>query len=207
MAFRIRLVRHCKTWLFLAGVCSLPLGCVPLGSLFSIDKPNGPPVGSVHQVHATWQSGLTTTQDVVHGGSPLKGLTGCLYFFGQEVGHPLRADGEVIVNLYDIGPSSSGGQPKLLEQWQIDKETLGRLARKDVIGWGYNIFLPVSNLSPEVRQASVQVRYMPEKGAPLLSPPALLSFRGPQTPTVHITREAPGSALAPAATPAQRWKF
>ena len=54
-----------------------------------------------------------------------------------------------------------------LEEWRIDKDTLKRLHKKDVIGEGYTIFLPWATYKPEIARIQLKVRYEPVKGAPL----------------------------------------
>jgi hypothetical protein len=140
------------------------------------------------------------TQDVVNGGQPLSGLGGRLYLFGQELGAPVIGDGSAIIDLCDVTPETTQGKPKLLERWEIDQATLKRLARKDTIGWGYTLFLPWSTCRPEMTRVQLQVRYVPEKGLPLFSPPALISLRNDAPVTTTTTRQiVPGTPGQPAA--------
>jgi hypothetical protein len=146
------------------------------------------PTGPVHQVHATWESRVMTTQDVLNQGAPLSGLAGRMYLFGQELGAPVGGDGIAIVDLHDVSPETTQGKPKLLERWEIDRETLKRLARKDTIGWGYTLFLPWSTYRPDVTRVQLQVRYVPEKGLPLFSPPAVIGLPN-EAPVVKTARQ------------------
>jgi hypothetical protein len=157
------------------------------------------PAGSVYQVHATWESRVMVTQDVLNQGAPLAGVAGRMYLFGQELGAPVIGDGIAIVDLQDVTPETAQGKPKLLERWEIDQATLKRLARKDTIGWGYTLFLPWSTYRPEVTRVQLQVRYVPEKGLPLFSPPAVITLRN-EAPVTTTTRQVvPGAPVQPAA--------
>ncbi len=133
------------------------------------DAPPAPPA----QVHTTWENQMIVTQDVVNNGAPLAGLAGRLYLFGTEVGHPLQWAGAVTVQIHDVTP---GREPKFMEEFKIDPETLKRLARKDTIGWGYTLFLPLATHRPDIQRVQVQTRFEMGKSQ-LFAPPAVVSLR------------------------------
>jgi hypothetical protein len=136
----------------------LTSGCVSLGSYLS---PGGPPKGAVCQVVATWNSKVVTADDPVHGGTPTPGLAGRVYLFGPQIDFPLVGDGGLVVDLYD----QTNGKPVMLEEWRFDAATLGRLLRKDMIGWGYTVFLPWGTYRPDILRVRLKVRYEPPGGA------------------------------------------
>lgn len=136
-------------------------GCVGLPKVV-----DGPADGAVHQVHATWDNRVHFTEDPLRNGQQQPGLAGRLYFFGPEIGHPLRGTGEVTVDLYD----ATHKEKKMLERWTFDNDNLQRLLKKDTIGWGYTVFLPWGTYKPEVKRVQIQVRFAPEKGSPLFAP-------------------------------------
>jgi len=126
------------------------------------------PTGAICQVAATWKNDVLFTPDPTHGGNPIPGLAGRLYLFGPEMGTPLIGDGTLIVDLFDEAnpKKDDNGNPTPLEEWRIDKETLRRLERRDVVGWGYTLFLPWATYKPEITQVHLKVCYQPAKGMP-----------------------------------------
>ena len=165
-------------------------GCVHTCG-FCRPKPEQPPVGPAHQVHAAWENRVMVTQDVVNGGVPLVGIAGRLYLFGQEIGYPVIGEGSAVIDLYDVTPETTQGTPKMLERWEIDRDTLRRLARKDDIGWGYTLFLPWNTYDPKIGRVQLQARFLPDKGLPLYSKANVVAFRSDQPQVTLTTRQVP----------------
>ena len=70
-----------------------------------------------------------------------------------------------------------------MEEWRIDKDTLKRLFKKDIVGNGYTLFLPWASCRPEVTKVHLTVRYNPVAGgAPLWAQTALLTIEHPPAP-------------------------
>lgn len=159
------------------------------------ENEKAPPISNspVKQVHTLWDGRLMVVRDSVNNGAPLLGIAGRLYLFGEEVGFPLNCDGAVTVDLYDITPATTHGKPKMLERWEIDKDTFKRLGRKDTIGWGYTLFLPWSTYRPEVARVQMQLRFVPEKGIPLFAPASQVSVQLETGAAAGLVR-APGNA-------------
>jgi hypothetical protein len=82
-------------------------------------------------------------------------LTGRLYLFDTDVKHPLACEGSLVVDLYDV----TSGQEVMLEEWRLDSETLKRLLRKDLIGWGYSLALPWTTSRPGVTTVVLKARF------------------------------------------------
>lgn len=183
---------HC----LLACLLSLGAGCVTTSTALR-PKELAPPPQSAFQVHATWENRVLMTQDVVNNGKPLLGLGGRLYLFGQELSHPVSGDGMAIVEVADVTYANAQTKPQLLERWEIDADTLKRLMRKDMIGWGYTLFLPWQTYRPDITKVQLQVRYVPAKGLPLFSPPSVIALRN-EAPAVTVSqREVPASSITP----------
>jgi hypothetical protein len=178
--------------LSLALWCGLSAGCVELNAFVTPDaKPA--PTGLPRQIVATWENRVMWTPDTMHNGQQVPGVAGRLYLFGEEVGGvPMLCDGAVVVDLYDDRPITQGGQPVLLEEWRIDEKSLHRLKRKDMIGWGYTLFLPWSTLEkhPDINLIHLAVRYTPTEGNPLF-------FTGSPM-TISLGEVPPGVAWAKA---------
>jgi len=140
-----------------------------------------PPEGSIQQVQALWENRVITTQDVVNQGQPLLGLAGRIYFFGEEVGHPLAGKGTLTVDAHEFLPD---GKTRMLERWEIDPKTLAKLGRKDTIGWGYTVFLPWSTYRADIARVQLQAKFVPEQGVPMFSPASPVSLRQEAPPVV-----------------------
>jgi hypothetical protein len=165
-----------KVWLFL--VACLSGGCVMTAPWHHVAK-DVAPVGPVHQVHTTWDNKINVTVDAVNSGRPLPGLVGRLYLFGPETGFPLKGDGSVVVDMYDVSAAGRGSQPVWLHRWEIDKDTLQRLFKKDTIGWGYTLFLEWGKYRPDINQVKLVACYLSEKGNPIYAPHATVTLGPP----------------------------
>jgi hypothetical protein len=156
-------------------------GCIATQPWISNSEPSTPM--GICQVHAFWDGQVRVTPDVVNGGRPLPGLAGRLYLMGPEFGKTEKGDGSVTVDLYDISNPQPGTQRRHLERWQLDAGNMAKLFRKDKIGWGYTLFLPLSAYGPEVTRVELNVCYTPAKGTPLYAEPTPLSLRNQLTST------------------------
>ena len=150
-------------WAFLPWALLIAAGChttQPVTEEFA--------TAPVHQVHVIWSDKIAVTTDVGHNqGADLPGLVGRLYLMGPDLGHTVRSNGRVLVDLYD---AEQPAQPKFLGRWQIAKETVARLGQKDRMGLGYTLFLP---LPPDFKQDTakyqLQVSYVPDEGQPMFA--------------------------------------
>ena len=160
--------------LALLPVLALSAGCLSLGGEAADGAP--PPAGAVHQVVSTWQPHVVYAADPTHGGTPGPGLAGRLYLFGPEIGYPLGGDGSLVIDLYDASDPARSGV--LQERWNFDPQTLKTLLRRDMIGWGYTLFLPWGSYRTDVTRVQLRVRYQPAKGAPIYAECAPLTLAG-----------------------------
>jgi hypothetical protein len=165
----------------------LSAGCTTLDPF--VGTADGPPTGTVYQVVATWNPEVVFAPDPVHGGKPAPGLAGRLYLFGPQIDFPMQGDGALVVDLYN----ECGDKPVMLEEWRIDHDTLQRLLRKDMIGWGYTLFLPWGTYKPDLQRVRLRACYQPAKGAPLFAD------NGPMT--LHTGEPAGGPVAAGPNTP------
>jgi len=147
------------------------------------------PHGAVCQVTATWNHQVVFAPDPTHGGAPTPGLAGRLYLFGQEISYPLVEEGSLTVDLYDdTKPATNGQQPIPLEEWRLDAATLKRLVRRDMIGYGYTLFLPWGTYKPEINQIHLKLHFVTSKGAPFYAESGRLSLDKPVGPETHLTQ-------------------
>jgi hypothetical protein len=152
----------------------LAAGCASAGPTVPAD--DHPPTGPAYQVIATWNNQVIFAPDPVHNGNPAPGLAGRLYLFGPQVDFPMEGDGGVVVDLYD----ESSGKPVMLEEWRFDKDTLKRLLRKDIIGWGYTLFLPWGTYRPDIQTVRLRLHYDAPGAASLYAESAPLTLSAGQ---------------------------
>jgi hypothetical protein len=155
-------------------------GCVTLDGLRSGDAP--PPPGIPCRVVAWWQPHVVFTPDPVRHGASAPGLAGRLYLFGPQIDFPMVGDGSLVVDLYDE-TGCPPGQPALQEEWRLDPVTLKQLLRRDMIGWGYTLFLPWGRYRPDLTRVQLRVRYEPAHGSPLFAEPSSLNLASDGRPT------------------------
>jgi hypothetical protein len=153
----------------LAG-CLVPLvlslaGCVDTGAFLvpGFENMKATPC----EVVVAWNPEVMTRPDPVNRGTPLPGLGGRMYLFGEGSDCPLPGDGSVVVDLYDRTPPHGANNTVPLEEWRIDRATLKRLLRRDAVGWGYTLFLPWGTYRPDIREVELRLRYDPVSGSPL----------------------------------------
>jgi hypothetical protein len=159
-------------------------GCAPMDAF--VGGGDVPPVGPVHQVVATWHNEVVFAPDPVHGGAQTPGLAGRLYLFGPEIKEPLAGGGSVVVDVFD----DRGDKPVMLEEWRLDPDTLRQLQRKDMIGWGYTLFLPWGTYKPDIKQVHLRLCYQPAKGAPLYTESSRISLGG-GSPVTSVATSKP----------------
>jgi hypothetical protein len=177
-------------------------------------KKDEPPVGIPCRVVTTWQPQIAYAPDTTRGGQPTPGLLGRVYLFGQEIGTPMVSDGQFVAFLLEPG-ANPGEQPVTREVWHIDSKTLQRFIKKDMIGWGYSLFLPYPAYNPDDTNFLLRVCFLKPDGSPVYQEKDTnLSLR-PDNGMVRTTHHStpvgpnpnhpttpPGPAPAPAPAPA-----
>src|SRR5271154_4171637 len=150
------------------------VGCVTTGPMTAPEQPPEavakalPPEGTVCRMTTTWGNQVAFIPDPAQNGAKKPGLAGRIYLLGRDLKYPMTAEGSVVIDLYDDGPAKGPQEPRMLEEWRIDNNTLQRLAGRDMIGWGYTIFLPWGTYKPEITRVHLAVRFTPVKGQPLV---------------------------------------
>jgi hypothetical protein len=158
-------------------VCGALAGCVTLDPFTK--RHEGPPAGPISEVAVTWDKAIAFVPDFTHGGAMTPGLMCRVYLFGADAGVPLAGDGTVAIDLFDDTSLASGGKAVLKEQWNLDKDTLKGCLRKDLVGWGYTLFLPWGTYNPSIKQVHMMVRYTPGTGIPFYQPSQTMSLIHP----------------------------
>jgi hypothetical protein len=150
-----------RRWLT-GALCIVLSGCVGIDGF--LHKPEPVPTGKPCQIVATWNKEVLFVPDPASNGIPRPGISGRIYLFGPEFSHPLTADGKLTVEMFVPVVSHVDGthvkaELQRLESWEMDQETLRKLIRKDMIGWGYSVFLPWGTYRPETNQVRLKVRF------------------------------------------------
>jgi hypothetical protein len=173
-------------------------GCTHTEGFMVKDAP--PKTGHPCQIVTTWLNTVQYAPDTMSNGTPMPGLVGRLYLFGEAVDFPQVGDGAVVVDLFDDthGPSQ---QP--LERWELDPVSLRKFLKKDTIGWGYSLFLPWSSCRPDVTKVRLTCRYDPPTGSPLYAPPSPLSLEHTASPAAAMVATAPQAPQMPTEPPMQ----
>jgi hypothetical protein len=148
------------------------------------------PHGAVCQVVATWNHQVVFAADPTHGGAPTPGLAGRLYLFGSEISYPLIEEGSLVVDLYDDTKSAANSPPLPLEEWRLDPDTLKRLVKKDMIGYGYTLFLPWGTYKPDINQIHLKARFVAAKGASFYADSGPVSLDKAIPPHIHPEQTA-----------------
>jgi hypothetical protein len=155
------------------------------------------------EVGASWTPRVTFLPDPTRGGAPGAGLSGTVLL-------PAGGCGTLTVELADDTPPVYGRRPAVVERWQFDKGTLGKL-RTDA---GYALFLPWSGYSPDVTRVRLAVRFDSEDGNTLLLPAAAVALARPEpvaAPTPQMAEPAkpelqPRTDAAPPVKPGKKPK-
>jgi hypothetical protein len=169
-------------WLGLLLAVACAPGCMP--DQFYTTKgapPAAPAPGKPCEVAIAWINRVQSAPDVVHDGRPTPCLVGRMYLFDQTEKFPVVGDGAVLVTLYD---DTRGPATQPLEEWYIDPVALRKFLKKDVIGWGYSLFLPWGSCKPEVTKVHLTCKYEPASGQPLFGPVSPLTLEHVPSPAV-----------------------
>jgi hypothetical protein len=139
----------------------------------------------VSEVMVRWDHRIRVTEDSVSGGVPLPGIAGRVYLFNSN--QSVDAHGKVAVQMVDMTDVRPGVPPRKIASWEFDPESLKRLKREDVAGYGYTLFLPWAEYDPAVRRVQLQVTYYPKNGSPYFASPQLVSLQSESGPAPIIT--------------------
>lgn len=153
------------------------------------------------QIVSTWKPEVLHVADPARQGLSSPGLAGRLYLFGAEVDTPMIAEGNLYIDLYDLG---QGGPvpPVHLENWHLDPVTLKRLKKKDPVGEGYTLFLPWATYRPDISRIQLKIRYETGAEFPLYADTGPLTLAAApafmQTSNTFVPGTPGGVPLAPA---------
>jgi hypothetical protein len=110
-------------------------------------------------VSALWDPRLQTVPDNNHDGRPTPGLV-CRLMTPDMHDNFICYEGDLMIKMFAEQP----GHPEsseLIEWWALDKETLKKTATKDMIGWGYTLFLPSDKCRPPLKHVRMSITFIP----------------------------------------------
>ena len=175
--------------LALSLVAALAVGCVTTEGGAGLWKTEKPIELAPRQMVCAWQNNVVSVPDTQHGGQPMLGLTGRVYFFGEKLDHPKLSCGALGVSVID----ETSGKPVTIDHVEIDPETLKRLAKEDFLGQGYSIFLPLTNYKDHMTKLKLRTAFK-AKGA---QAPIFSENLVTLDPSNGIVREGNPSMIAP----------
>lgn len=191
----------------LAGIALLSttsVGCQTLNntSFSSLWAETGP-VGKPNEINAIWQEGVDVQLDPNHGGMPIPGFAGRVFFTKDRPGKPgqtVLVDGTILVQLFEDKPFQ--GPPVPLETWTILPEHLSMLVKKDMTGWGYSIWLPWNTFNLNIRTVKMTVQYIAKDGTKLQGSPMAISIQdsrrgGLPKPELTVKQQPPVKTWLP----------
>ena len=161
-------------------LCFAGMGCQSLSSTsFTSIFEDKAPTGKPTEVGAIWQDGIDVQLDAQHGGLPVRGFAGRVFFMQARQGQASQTvliDGTLQVLLYDDRPVQGQGPPIPLETWTILPEHLSMLVKKDMTGWGYSLWLPWNTYHPSIQSVRMSVQYTGRDGTKLIGEPIMIQI-------------------------------
>lgn len=145
-----------------------------------------PPVGKPTEIGAIWQDGVDVQLDGQNGGQPTAGFAGRIFFTQARDGQPgqtVLGNGSLQIQLFDDRPTQGPAAP--LETWTILSEHQGPLVKKDLVGWGYSVWLPWNTFSRDIRTVRMIVLYTDKDGSSLRSEPMLIKIQDASQAGMH----------------------
>jgi hypothetical protein len=163
-------------------------GCLPDSFLIDPAKTAAAPC----QISTRWGHVVQFPPDPVNNGKPTPTIAGRVYLFGKDLTTPIRAEGVMMIKLYDDSPEAVNKE-EVLEAWLIDPSNLKKFERRDAAGWGYTVVLPWGTYRPDLKNVRIQVRFDITGGKDALySGMTPLTFENDSAPKVQIAHKHTG---------------
>ena len=176
----ISLIRRASTrvgLLALLLVAALAAGCLTTengGGFWKVERPTDV---CPHQMVCVWQNNVLQVPDTTRGGQPMVGMAGRVYFFGEQLDFPKLCCGALGVSVFD----ESSGKPIMIDHVEVDPETLKRLSKKDFLGEGYSIFIPLPKYKEDMSKLRLRTAFKAKTRSNRMSD-GLLAANPPDTP-------------------------
>ncbi len=144
----------------------------------------GTPHKAEHRVLACWDARVHVCADIAHPGTKRSSLKGSVYLFATESGKTVDANGYFVVELCDT-------QARKLAEWTFDADSLESLKRKDLIGVGYSLCLPLDARSIAAQDVKLKLTYHTWRGKACSAEATRLTLQTERTALVQAQHSAP----------------
>ena len=156
-------------------ICSLFITLTGCMTMPKVDMSALKSPGPVTTVVAAWEPAIS------NGENPERGFGGRVYFYDSELNRPVKIKGTVIVYAFDEdGRDKWDAKPN--EGYVFDSKTLNSKAvySKSKLGHSYSLWIPIEPATHDnpARKISLIVRYIPERGSPIVSPQTTTQLPG-----------------------------
>jgi hypothetical protein len=147
-----------------------------------------PPTGPIVQVHCFWNKQLMLVNQGESGARPLAGISGRVYFFGQEVKYPYAAQGNCRM-VAEITYKGLDGKTQPV-RYEFQKREMDAVLSRDSLGWGYTVPLPMPWYRPGIKEVAIKVTFLPEAGGSIVSGTSQFNLERPGT-VQGVARQVP----------------
>ena len=150
-------------------------GCTSMLKMPQPDMSVLKPAGPVTTVVAAWEPAVS------NGENSQRGFGGRIYLYDQEMLRPVKAKGTIVVYVFDEdGRSPLDAKPNEGHVFEAKVLNSKEIYKKSSLGHSYNLWVPVDAAGPEgpAKKVSLIVRYVPEKGASVVSSQATVLLPG-----------------------------
>jgi hypothetical protein len=120
------------------------------------DRP--PPSAKGPKLTGAWDSKVMRGKDPESGAIQI-GLSGRFLVTGVEGSEQQPLTGDVTVDVYDLKPSDTSIEPKLLEEWLIESENLPAFGKQEKDGFVLNLKLPWSSYRPDLTSVKLAIKF------------------------------------------------
>jgi hypothetical protein len=128
------------------------------------DPPTTPEKGP--EITGRWDSKVMRGKDPVSGAIQI-GLSGRFVVAGAGGNEQEPLSGDLTVEVYDLKPSESSIEPRLLEEWLIESANLPAFGKQEKEGLVLNLNLPWSTYRPDIASVKLAIKFKPARGEDL----------------------------------------
>ena len=131
---------------------------------------------AINRVDTVWQQEVCFAPNTQNG-KQVPGILGRVWLYSPADKNPVDLLGTIEASLVDITPAESGGQAVTLAYYRFNPRELEQLKRKDLLGMGYSLFLPLESYRPDIKQVRIQLVFVDGQGNRTDAPPDILTLR------------------------------
>jgi hypothetical protein len=110
-------------------------------------------------------------------GTQVPGILGRVWLYTAAGKSPVDPPGTIDASIVDVTPAESGGSPVTLAYYRFNPTELEQLKRKDLLGVGYSLFLPLKSYRSDVKHVRIQLTFVDDRGHRTDGAPDILLLR------------------------------